>query len=263
MEKHNFVKNGVLRLPPGFRFHPTDEELVVQYLKRKVYSCPLPASIIPDFDVCKSDPWDLPGDSEQERYFFSTREAKYPNGSRSNRATGSGYWKATGIDKQIVTSSSRSNQVVGMKKTLVFYRGKPPHGFRTDWIMHEYRLVVAAAETTTPQKKKKKKKKKNSTQLSSMVQLESWVLCRIFLKKRGSKNEDETTQSQKNNRLPGNARPVFYDFMAKDRTDLNFPPPPSPSSSSSGITTEVSCHESPEESTSHNNSSFSSFRRKP
>ena len=61
MEKLSFVKNGVLRLPPGFRFHPTDEELVVQYLKRKVFACPLPASIIPEVDVCKSDPWDLPG----------------------------------------------------------------------------------------------------------------------------------------------------------------------------------------------------------
>jgi hypothetical protein len=83
------------------------------------------------------------GDLEHERYFFSTREAKYPNGNRSNRATGSGYWKATGIDKQIVTS--KGNQAVGMKKTLVFYRGKPPHGTRTDWIMHEYRL--ASTET--------------------------------------------------------------------------------------------------------------------
>lgn len=98
------------------------------------------------------------GDCEQERYFFSTREAKYPNGSRSNRATGSGYWKATGLDKQIVTS--RGNQVVGMKKTLVFYRGKPPHGTRTDWIMHEYRLVLAEnTAANAPQEK-------NSTQVS-------------------------------------------------------------------------------------------------
>lgn len=68
MEKLNFVKNGVLRLPPGFRFHPTDEELVVQYLKRKVFSCPLPASIIPEVDICKYDPWDLPG------WFFTCRQ---------------------------------------------------------------------------------------------------------------------------------------------------------------------------------------------
>ena len=79
------------------------------------------------------------GESGQERYFFSTREAKYPNGNRSNRATLSGYWKATGKDKPILLPNN-TRVMVGIKKTLVFYRGKPPHGSRTDWIMHEYRL---------------------------------------------------------------------------------------------------------------------------
>ena len=88
------------------------------------------------------------GDLEQERYFFSTKEAKYPNGNRSNRATNSGYWKATGLDKQIATS--KGHQLVGMKKTLVFYRGKPPHGSRTDWIMHEYRLLTTHASQSQP-----------------------------------------------------------------------------------------------------------------
>ncbi|KAH0991977.1 hypothetical protein GBA52_003460 [Prunus armeniaca] len=235
MERLNFVKNGVLRLPPGFRFHPTDEELVLQYLKRKVFSCPLPASIIPEVEVCKADPWDLPGDCEQERYFFSTREAKYPNGSRSNRATGSGYWKATGLDKQIVTS--RGNQVVGMKKTLVFYRGKPPHGTRTDWIMHEYRLVLA--ESTAPNAPQEK----NSTQFQSpVVPMDNWVLCRIFLKKRGGKNEEEQVQQPCNDRVirkPKTARPVFYDFMTKDRRNLSLAPCSS-SSGSSGVTEVVS-----------------------
>jgi len=63
MEKLNFVKNGVSKLPPGFRFQPTDEELVFQYLKCKVFSYPLPASIIPEINVCKYDPWDLPGNN--------------------------------------------------------------------------------------------------------------------------------------------------------------------------------------------------------
>jgi hypothetical protein len=85
---------------------------------------------------------------EQERYFFSNKEAKYPNGNRVNRASSSGYWKATGLDRQIVSSSWKNNHVVGMKKTLVFYRGKAPHGSRTDWVMHEYRLVNLGVETT-------------------------------------------------------------------------------------------------------------------
>lgn len=196
-------KNGEVKLPPGFRFHPTDEELVVQYLKRKVFSFPLPASIIPELHhLSNSDPWDLPGDLGEERYFFSTKEAKYPNGNRSNRATNSGYWKATGLDKQILNSNS--NVVVGMKKTLVFYKGKPPHGSRTDWIMHEYRLTNHS---------------------SSLKQ--NWVVCRIFLKKRGgAKNgggrggENTVTVREKpskvkNSNSNSNSKVVvFYDFLS-------------------------------------------------
>jgi len=70
MEKLNFVKNGVSKLPPGFRFQPTDEELVFQYLKCKVFSYPLPASIIPEINVCKHDPWDLPGNNNNYLYLL-------------------------------------------------------------------------------------------------------------------------------------------------------------------------------------------------
>ncbi|RWW04489.1 hypothetical protein BHE74_00045555 [Ensete ventricosum] len=101
-------------LPPGFRFHPTDEELVVHYLKKKAASAPLPVAIITEVDLYKFDPWELPGPckanfGEQEWYFFSPRDRKYPNGARPNRAATSGYWKATGTDKPVLTSGG--NQV--------------------------------------------------------------------------------------------------------------------------------------------------------
>ncbi|XP_078447394.1 NAC domain-containing protein 83-like [Wolffia australiana] len=153
----------MVKLPPGFRFHPTDEELVVEYLKRKAFSFPLPASVIPEIQISRFDPWDLPGGSERERYFFSAREIKYRNGKRPNRASIAGYWKATGKDKQIVAKGG--NQIVGAKKTLVFYRGKAPAGERTDWIMHEYRLAGALQEQPLTRE---------------------WVLCRIFRKRRSS-----------------------------------------------------------------------------
>lgn len=182
MNKFNFVRSnsGVIKLPPGFRFQPTDEELVFQYLRRKVFSCQLPpysSDLIPEINVCNYDPWDLPAglfnvvntifmsfcyyicmsksdiygfvtllcfwsgnNLEQDRYCFSNKEAKYKNGNRANRRTSSGYWKATGSDKK--TLSSTMKHIVGTRKTLVFYRGKPPHGSRTDWFMHEYSLVI-------------------------------------------------------------------------------------------------------------------------
>ena len=83
---------------------------------------------------------------ENEWYFFSPRDRKYPNGARPNRAAGSGYWKATGTDKAILSTPASEN--IGVKKALVFYRGKPPKGVKTDWIMHEYRLTAADNKTT-------------------------------------------------------------------------------------------------------------------
>jgi len=73
---------------------------------------------------------------EKEWYFFSQRDRKYPTGLRTNRATEAGYWKTTGKDKEIY----RSGVLVGMKKTLVFYKGRAPKGEKSNWVMHEYRL---------------------------------------------------------------------------------------------------------------------------
>nr|AGO14650.1 NAC transcription factor [Glycine max] len=154
-----------LELPPGFRFHPTDEELVLHYLCRKCASQPIAVPIIAEIDLYKYDPWDLPGLAtygEKEWYFFSPRDRKYPNGSRPNRAAGTGYWKATGADRPI-----GQPKPVGIKKALVFYAGKAPKGDKSNWIMHEYRLADVDRSV----------RKKNT------LRLDDWVLCRIYNKK--------------------------------------------------------------------------------
>ncbi|KAL5776916.1 hypothetical protein ACOSP7_009842 [Xanthoceras sorbifolium] len=169
-----------LQLPPGFRFHPTDEELVMHYLCRKCLSQPISVPIIAEIDLYKFDPWDLPDMAlygEKEWYFFSPRDRKYPNGSRPNRAAGSGYWKATGADKPI-----GQPKAVGIKKALVFYAGKAPKGEKTNWIMHEYRLADVDRSA----------RKKNS------LRLDDWVLCRIYNKK-GSVEKQHQAVNRKAN----------------------------------------------------------------
>lgn len=156
-------------LPPGFRFHPTDEELLVHYLKKKASASPLPVPIIAEIDLYKFDPWDLPAKStfgEREWYFFSPRDRKYPNGARPNRAAASGYWKATGTDKPIFTCSG--TQKLGVKKALVFYKGRPPKGVKTNWVMHEYRLAESPNS--------------NRFNMRKSLRLDDWVLCRIYRK---------------------------------------------------------------------------------
>ncbi|KAI3899381.1 hypothetical protein MKW92_033681 [Papaver armeniacum] len=163
-------------LPPGFRFHPTDEELVVDYLKKKASSSPLPVNIIAEVDLYKFDPWELPGKAtfgDQEWYFFSPRDRKYPNGARPNRAATSGYWKATGTDKPILTSGG--TQKVGVKKALVFYSGKPPKGVKSSWIMHEYRLADNNESSMKPPCIHPANK-------NTSLRLDDWVLCRIYKK---------------------------------------------------------------------------------
>ncbi|CAH2079893.1 unnamed protein product [Thlaspi arvense] len=152
-------------LPPGFRFHPTDEELITHYLKPKVFNTCFSATAIGEVDLNKIEPWDLPRMAkmgEKEWYFFCVRDRKYPTGLRTNRATEAGYWKATGKDKEIFKCKS----LVGMKKTLVFYKGRAPKGVKSNWVMHEYRLDGKYSIQNLPQTAKNE-----------------WVICRVFQKR--------------------------------------------------------------------------------
>jgi hypothetical protein len=59
-------------LPPDFRFHPTDEELVNYYLKRKVHSLSIELDIIPEVDLYKCEPWELAGNLKFKSIQFLT-----------------------------------------------------------------------------------------------------------------------------------------------------------------------------------------------
>lgn len=192
-----------MQLPPGFRFHPTDEELVLHYLCRKCASQPISVPIIAEIDLYKFDPWDLPGMAlygEKEWYFFTPRDRKYPNGSRPNRAAGSGYWKATGADKPI-----GHPKPVAIKKALVFYAGKAPKGEKTNWIMHEYRLADVDRSA---------RKKNNS------LRLDDWVLCRIYNKKGSIERQNGVVKHQQQ------SNSVFLGAEEEKKPRIVAPPAP-------------------------------------
>ncbi|KAK8916397.1 NAC domain-containing protein 18 [Platanthera zijinensis] len=171
--------------PPGFRFHPTDQELIIHYLRKKITSSvPLSSAIIADIDLYKFNPWELPGDllinspfygtekalfGEKEWFFYSPRDRKYPNGFRPNRSAASGFWKAIGTDKPILADGG--SECLGVKKALIFYKGRPPKGVKTDWVMHEYRLLDSHPSSHLQQQKEK-----------GSMRLDDWVLCRVYLK---------------------------------------------------------------------------------
>ncbi|KAK1283722.1 Protein FEZ [Acorus calamus] len=173
---------------PGFRFHPTDEELVGFYLRRKIQQKPLSIELIKQLDIYKYDPWDLPKLSptgEKEWYFYCPRDRKYRNSARPNRVTGAGFWKATGTDRPIY--ASEGTKCIGLKKSLVFYKGRAAKGVKTDWMMHEFRLP-SLADHSLPKRPIDKTIPANLSlenviiETTDLVDLDAWAICRIFKK---------------------------------------------------------------------------------
>ncbi|KAL3850286.1 hypothetical protein ACJIZ3_012168 [Penstemon smallii] len=139
----------------GFRFYPTEEELVSFYLHNKLEEKNNNINrVIATLDIYQFEPWHLPkhcgelckGDSEQW-FFFVPRQEREVRGGRPSRTTASGYWKATGSPTYVYSSN---NKVIGLKKSMVFYKGKAPTGRKTKWKMNEYRAIKQDLPTSIP-----------------------------------------------------------------------------------------------------------------
>ncbi|XVE61137.1 hypothetical protein DITRI_Ditri06bG0015700 [Diplodiscus trichospermus] len=171
--------------PPGFRFAPTDDELVNVYLMKKINNEPLPPNRIHEVNLYTKDPPQLTAEykrcTETEWYFFTPRDRKYPNGSRPSRSTPGGYWKPTGTDKAIPLDSKHP---VAYKKTLDFNAGDYPRGKRTDWKMHEY--IVKDNNDSESDKDRAK----------DDMRLDDWVLCRVYKRRKENNGRDEATTSE-------------------------------------------------------------------
>ncbi|KAA3469749.1 NAC domain-containing protein 41-like isoform X3 [Gossypium australe] len=119
----------------GYRFHPTDKELVDHYLWNKILDRDSLVQAIKEVDsLFNKDPWELPGLSEiqsadQVWYFFSRRG----DNKRVKRTTDKGFWKVTGKPRKV-----KGKKGSAAKKSLVFYEGRTPNAKWTPWVIHEY-----------------------------------------------------------------------------------------------------------------------------
>ncbi|XVF22258.1 hypothetical protein REPUB_Repub12eG0157900 [Reevesia pubescens] len=119
----------------GYRFHPTDKELVDHYLWNKILGRDSLVQAIKQVDgLFNKDPCELPccsniKSADQVWYFFSRRE----DNKRVKRTTDKGFWKVTGKPRSV-----KGKRGIAVKKTLVYYEGRTPNAKWTPWVMHEY-----------------------------------------------------------------------------------------------------------------------------
>ncbi|KAG5548578.1 hypothetical protein RHGRI_014062 [Rhododendron griersonianum] len=156
-----------VNLPPGFRFYPTDEELVVHFLHRKATLLPFHPDVIPDLDLYPYDPWELDGKAmaEGNKWYYFSRKTQ-------NRISGSGFWKPLGVDEPVFSTSTGSKKV-GMKKHYVFYiTTEATAEVKTNWVMQEFGLSDCGSTSTSGRSSKRRGNQK--------VDYSTWVLCRVY-----------------------------------------------------------------------------------
>lgn len=125
--------------PVGFRFVPEDEELLVEFLLKKVKGEPLPHNLVGEYDIYgNEEPWRI-FDKSSKQHFFVFTKLKKKSKSRMERAVGCGTWKI----ERTEAIRDGTNKVIGFKKSFVFeYKNKDKaKGVdKGHWIMHEFSL---------------------------------------------------------------------------------------------------------------------------
>ncbi|KAK6123099.1 hypothetical protein DH2020_043160 [Rehmannia glutinosa] len=149
------INGDVVDLPIGWRFQPTDEELLCSYLAKKVGCGPLPAQVIKEIDATEffsKHPWDLVDSLSKEEnieteWYFFIHGAGYLHGKmKKNRRVGDengiGYWRSIGKEDPIYDGDGN---VYATKIYSTYFLAKPNGQIKklkkTHWKMEELRLL--------------------------------------------------------------------------------------------------------------------------
>ncbi|KAI6669800.1 hypothetical protein NL676_004685 [Syzygium grande] len=164
--------------PTGFRFYPTEEELISFYLRNQLEGSLQDQlhRIIPVFNIYATEPWNLPEfsgelcrEDKEQWFFFAPMQEREARGGRPSRSTAVGYWKATGTPSSVYSSD---NKVIGMKKSMVFYVGKAPTGRKTQWKLNEYRAIEIISPPNS---------NSSSSSMPAFRLRHEFALCRVYV----------------------------------------------------------------------------------
>ncbi|XP_042496069.1 NAC domain-containing protein 45-like [Macadamia integrifolia] len=164
------VRTIPISFPPGFRFYPTEEQLLCYYLSNKnnctehherdlsipsnsdVDFSPFGVDMVKEIDLYGYDPCDLPdvacfpygrGGSRKHWYCFTAKVTT----ERVRRKARGGFWKRKGKPRDI--PGGKEGSVLGKRKTFVFYRRNSSRTLKTDWILFEYALAEHLKDSFT------------------------------------------------------------------------------------------------------------------
>ncbi|XP_042479802.1 NAC domain-containing protein 83-like [Macadamia integrifolia] len=145
-------------LPAGFRFSPSNKQLLLHYLTNRLSGRNLSSNEVKDFDVYTKEPWLLPGANKKECvYFFVPWRKTSKDSCKAERSAGKGFWRASTGDKDV-----RDNQkkLIGYLKQLTYHinyndnnnnnqqqESNNIKSKKMDWIMHEYKLTKSPEMT--------------------------------------------------------------------------------------------------------------------
>ncbi|KAG6635563.1 hypothetical protein CIPAW_11G051300 [Carya illinoinensis] len=177
---HGFFTDG--QLPPGFRFVPTDEELVKHYLRKKELSIPLPGPVL-FHDVDATNLYSthpkclvkfLDGEREWFFFFHEDEDSRERILRRSRKArvlveNGGGFWKPWQEKDPIC---NEDGHIIAWKTDLTYFSvATNSKAKKTHWTMQQYRIVLphvvgSCISSSTVEK--------NSQRDQGI-----WVLCRL------------------------------------------------------------------------------------
>ncbi|XP_037482341.1 uncharacterized protein LOC119361062 [Triticum dicoccoides] len=172
-----------MNYPVGFRFAPTDEELVEYYLLPRLQGRQhVPNDAIIEDNVYQCHPDELVNGKYKDKgqdnnwFFLTSRTRKYVNGGRPARSTddGRGRWKASTGTTEVVGAT-----VTYKESGLAYHEGPIKTEKKTKWLMHE--LTVPEYEN---------KLDKSGVRPKSDT-LDEYVMCRIYVTPRKRKRNDD------------------------------------------------------------------------